>query len=69
MPKTLTKSITLEEARARASLTVKEFAALAGVSPMTIYRTAQKGKIESVRIGGRVMIPRTVFAPMLGVEL
>jgi excisionase family DNA binding protein len=34
----------------------------------TAYRLARKGAIPSVRIGGRIVVPRSKLAAMLGRE-
>jgi excisionase family DNA binding protein len=58
--------ISIEDARKRAALTVDEFASLTGTSTISIYRHTKSDKIPAIRLGGRVMIPRTYFAQFIG---
>ena len=68
MPKGKVHTISIEEAKNRAGLTVDEFSYLVGVSKIQTYRNIKRGVLDSINLGHRIIIPRTVFAPMLGVE-
>lgn len=57
--------ITLEEARGRASLTIKEFASLFGCSTITIYRRVEAGKIPNIQIGSRRLIPNSYYMKLI----
>jgi excisionase family DNA binding protein len=45
----------------RLTLTVEEAAALLGISRNSAYEAVRRGEIPSVRIGGRIVIPRRRF--------
>ena len=51
---------------ARLTLTVEEAAALLGISRNSAYEAVRRGEIPSVRIGGRIVIPRRRFLDWLG---
>ena len=68
MPKS-PHNIGIADLKNRAAVTVKEFAHLTGQHPISVYRATEAGKLESVRIASRVMIPRSVWAPLFGGEL
>ena len=51
---------------ARLTLTVEEAAALLGISRNSAYEAVRRGEIPSVRIGGRIVIPRHRFLDWLG---
>jgi excisionase family DNA binding protein len=42
----------------RLAVSVKEAARLLGISPEVAYRAVQEGEIPSIRIGGRILVPR-----------
>lgn len=42
---------------ARQLLTIREFAAVAGISAMTVYRLIHAGDFPAVRIGRRLFVP------------
>jgi excisionase family DNA binding protein len=46
-------------------LSVPEVAAVLKMNVQTAYRLARKGAIPSVRIGGRIVVPRSKLAAML----
>lgn len=60
-------TLTLEEARRspRATLTIREAAALLNVDPRTVSSAAAAGDIPCVRIGRRVLIPREPLLALL----
>ena len=49
----------------RPTTSIDGLAAVLGISRSLAYRLAQKGKIQSVRIGGRVIIPTAPLREML----
>lgn len=49
-------------------LTVDEAAAILRRNPQTVYRLVRRGAIPSVRVGGRIVVPRSRLAAMLGRE-
>ena len=51
---------------ARLTLTVEEAAVLLGISRNSAYEAVRRGEIPSVRIGGRIVIPRRRFLVWLG---
>jgi excisionase family DNA binding protein len=44
-------------------LTVREFVRVTGVGKATVYDGVQKGTMPAIRIGRRVLIPRTALLP------
>ena len=50
----------------RPTFSVKETAELLGVSSAAVYECAQRGEIPTLRLGRRVLIPRSALAHMLG---
>lgn len=52
----------------RLTLTVEEAAALLGISRNSAYEAVRRGEIPSVRIGGRIVIPRQRFLDWLGAD-
>ncbi len=58
--------ITIEEAlQQRAGLSPREYAQLMGLSEISVYRYMGTGELDSVKIGQRRIIPRSVYAPMI----
>jgi excisionase family DNA binding protein len=49
-------------------MTVREAAALLGISANSYYRAAQTGEAPSIRIGGRILVPRATLMRLLGAE-
>lgn len=45
--------------------TVKEAASATGVSPATIWRALQDGKLEKIKWGGRTLIPADSLSSLL----
>lgn len=58
-------SATLDELRARPTLTVTEAAQLLGIGRNTAYSAVQRGELPSLRIGGRVLIPTARLIALL----
>ena len=52
----------------RKTITVEEAAKILGVSRGSAYVAVREGEIPSVRIGGRIVIPRAALERMLGEE-
>jgi excisionase family DNA binding protein len=49
----------------RLTLSVPEAAELLGISRNAAYEAAQRGDIPSIRVGKRLLVPRTAFEKML----
>ena len=56
---------TKEQALNRAAISVKEFSEITGIAAQTVYNNAREGKIETIKLAGRRMIPAYVFMPLL----
>jgi excisionase family DNA binding protein len=52
----------------KATLSVYEAADLAGVCRNGMYRAVRRGEIPSLRVGGRILIPRAALEKMLNGE-
>lgn len=52
----------------RLTLTVTEAAELLGISRATAYECVRTGEIPSLRLGGRILIPREKFDGLLALE-
>lgn len=52
----------------RLTLTVEETATLLGISRGSAYEAARRGQIPVVRIGRRLLVPRTRLEQLLGVD-
>lgn len=50
------------------TLTVAEVATLLGVSLGVAYREVREGNIPSIRVGGRLLVPRAAFDRLLDVD-
>jgi len=59
------QNITLEEAKKRATITVNEFACLFNCSTITVYRKVETGKIQSIKLGSRRLIPSSYFMKLI----
>lgn len=59
-------TITLDEARRRAVLTVDEAAALLEISRSSAYEAARRGELPTIRIGRRLRVPARSLMAMLG---
>ena len=49
----------------RETFNVPEAAGKLGVSPALIYKAVSAGEIKSIRVGGRILIPRYVIEQLL----
>lgn len=58
--------ITLDEARQRAAISPDECRALLGLSRNAMYSALCRGDVESLRIGGRIVIPVPALLALLG---
>jgi len=54
-----------ENSSERLTLTVNEAADKLGISRAGAYAAAQRGDLPSIRVGGRVLIPRAQFDRLL----
>jgi excisionase family DNA binding protein len=50
----------------RLTVTVEEFAALMGVSRNTGYTAVHNGDVPSLRVGSRIVIPRSALEELIG---
>lgn len=51
-----------------ATYPIKEAAKLLGIGINQAYQAAAKGDIPSIRVGGRVLVPRTALNRLLGLD-
>ena len=49
----------------RATLSVVEAASIMGVSKNVAYEAARRGEIPSIRLGGRILVPRAALERLL----
>lgn len=56
-----------KEMLSRPMLGVDDAATVLGISRNGLYALAKQGKIKSIRLGGRVLIPTIVIREMAGV--
>lgn len=59
-------SLTIEDVRHRATLTVEQYARFMGVSRTTAYLAANDGTVTTVRVGRRILIPVPALLRSLG---
>ena len=52
----------------RATYTVAEATQLLGISMSSIYSAIRRGEIPVIRVGRRVLIPRSLFNDLLGYQ-
>jgi len=52
----------------RLTLTVEEAAATLGVSRASAYEAVRRGQIPAIRIGNRILVPRSKLQDMLNAE-
>lgn len=61
--------ITIDEARKRGTVTVKEGAEILGISESKYYKGAKLGQLPALRIGRKVLVPvRPLLRLIEGVE-
>ena len=53
----------------RRSYTIKEAAGILGLSTPSVRNAIERGELRCVRVGGRVIVPLTAIAKLLGDEL
>ena len=58
--------ITLDEARQRGAVSPDQCRALLGLSRNAMYSALCRGDVESLRIGGRIVIPVPALMTLLG---
>ena len=47
------------------TFTISETAAMLGVAKNTVYRAVRRGEIPIIRLGGRLLVARTVMSRLL----
>ena len=52
----------------RQTLTIAEIAAILGIHKNTAYRAAKRGEIPTIRVGGRLLVPKAVLIRILAGE-
>lgn len=52
----------------RSTVTVEEAAVILGISRSSAYECVHRGELRAVRLGRRLVVPRSVLAEMLGAE-
>ena len=60
-----TKAIDIETALCRGAISIPQYAGLIGVHPITAYKLAEKGELETIRIGTRRLVPNRVYADLV----
>lgn len=50
----------------RATLTIAEAAKRLGISRQSAYEAAKRGEVPSIRIGGRIVVPKASLDRLLG---
>lgn len=61
--------MTLEEALSRPTISVPEAGALFfGLARNGAYEAARKGDIQTIKVGGRIMVPVAPLAALLGLQ-
>jgi excisionase family DNA binding protein len=53
----------------RQTLSVRETAATLGLSPAATYKAVERGDIRSIRIGGRILVPRAAIERLLDTDI
>lgn len=61
-------TVTLDEIRGRAVITVPEAGQLLGLPRSTAYDAAGRGEIPTIGCGRRLLVPVPAFLKMLGAE-
>lgn len=52
----------------RQTITIEELAAILGIHRNTAYRAAKRGEIPTIRVGGRLLVPKAVLIRILAGE-
>jgi len=52
----------------KATMTVEEAALYLGISRSTCYEAIRRGDLKVVRLGGRILVPRSALGRLLGEE-
>lgn len=50
----------------RQTASIEQVARILGISRASAYRAAERGEIPCIRIGGRVLVPRSALDRLLG---
>jgi len=61
--------LTLDEARQRLGLSVRDAAHLAGLSSSAVYLACERGEIESTRLCGRILVLSVPFMRQFGLDV
>jgi len=59
------RPLTLDDLRARPTVTVEEAGAMLGLSRSSTYAAARRGQIQTIRIGRRLVVPSSSLLRML----
>lgn len=57
-----------DELRSRATISVPRYAQIMGVSRATAYTLVERGDVQSIRVGKRVVVPTAPLRALLGIE-
>jgi excisionase family DNA binding protein len=52
----------------RQTITIEEIADILGIHRNTAYRAAKRGEIPTIRVGGRLLVPKVVLIRILAGE-
>ncbi|MFV0318520.1 MAG: helix-turn-helix domain-containing protein [Microthrixaceae bacterium] len=52
----------------RSTVTVEEAAVILGIARSTAYECVHRGELRAIRLGRRLVVPRSVVAEILGSE-
>lgn len=52
----------------RWTVTVEEAAGILGISRSSAYECVHRGELRAIRLGRRLVVPRSALAEMLGIE-
>ena len=70
MPKNKRYQVTLDDLKSRASVSVEQAAYLLGISRQAAYNAVERGDIEAIKVGKRlVVLARPLFLNLVGSAL
>ncbi len=58
----------MKDTSGRLTMSVDEAAAILGIGRNAAYEAVRRGEIPSLRIGGRILVPKAAFQKMLGMD-